>query len=68
MKTDDGNHFLPTPNCLWPHALSNAFDDPATYRFTFKFHGGGYTDAMAVEVNWNGKWDAVSGRQVNLFE
>lgn len=64
-KTDSESGLTPTPNVLWPNVLAHVFKDRATYRFTFRVHGGGITLApMAVEIDWRGTWNEISARQI----
>jgi hypothetical protein len=48
----------------WPLRLRGAFDQSATYRCTIGVNGDGVTRTIQVDVDWAGKWDAITARQV----
>jgi len=48
----------------WPFRLRGALDEQATYRFKIDVNGDGITETIQVEVDWTGKWDAITARQV----
>jgi len=47
----------------WPLRLRGAFDQHATYKVTIGVNGDGVTRTIQVEVDWAGKWDAITARQ-----
>jgi hypothetical protein len=47
----------------WPFRLDGAFDDKATYRFTMEVVGDDIAKNICVEIDWAGKWDAITGRR-----
>jgi hypothetical protein len=49
-----------------PNSLISIFDEPATYAFTFSVQGDGRRRKIKVEVDWRGKYDNITARQVSL--
>jgi hypothetical protein len=47
-----------------PLRLRDTFDEQGTYRFTINVNGEGITETIRVEVDWTGKWDGITARQV----
>lgn len=52
------------PDCEWPLALNNIFDETGTYHFTITVNGDGISDSIKVAVGWPGQWDKITARQV----
>jgi hypothetical protein len=48
----------------WPLRLLEAFDDIASYRMTFEVIGEGIAHSVAAEINWTGRWDKISGKEI----
>lgn len=49
-------------------ALTNAFAENTTYRFTLNVvPQSGPDRAIIVEIDWRGEWNTISGRQVELL-
>jgi hypothetical protein len=46
----------------WPFRLDGALDDKATYGFTIEVIGDDIAQNIRVEIDWAGKWDAITGR------
>jgi hypothetical protein len=53
------------PALSWPLALHDVFKEPATYRVTVVVDAGGISQAIDVDVVWNGKWDTIDAKPVN---
>jgi hypothetical protein len=45
----------------WPIRLEGALNDSATYRFTMEFVADDISKHVSVDINWAGKWDAITG-------
>jgi len=49
-----------------PNVLIGAFDTPGTYRFTLTVYGDGATRRIGIDVTWNGQWDQITAKTVQV--
>jgi len=60
------NKLYPTAEVGWPFILEKAFNHPAVFQFDIAVNDGRNTKIIKVELDWNGKWDELKGRQISV--
>jgi hypothetical protein len=60
------NELKPTSNVEWPFHLEHLFKSPACFRFDISVNDGRKTKVLRIEIDWNGKWNELKGRQIPI--
>jgi hypothetical protein len=60
------NRPRPGSNIQWPSIFADIIQSEGTYRFDIAVNGGNRTEIIRVDLDWDGNWNSMWGRQVPM--